>query len=382
MLKKAYQRTFKGREELLHFAAHSHHPWPDCTRQAQTQYWDDSAKLLDQKWEYVIGTVLTQAKAHIARHIGLKNPESLAFAPNTHELAMRLLSCFDLSKPFRVLTTDSEFHSFSRQMRRFKSQPHITVDEVAVEPIATFEKRFIEKMNENAYDFIYLSHVFYNSGLMVSDLKKIAMNCQTTLVVDGYHAFGAVPFDLSEIEDRLFYIAGGYKYAQSGEGACFMHVPSQCKLEPMNTGWWSDFSNMESPQGGVRFGEAGWRFAGATMDPSGWYRFNAVMDLWKSQGINIDDIHRHVLKLKNQFYSSLGDLKILTQDKVIQPLDDFHQGHFTTFKLDNAQECAHRLIENGIIVDSRADRLRFGFGIYHDAQDVEHLVNKLKSLSF
>jgi hypothetical protein len=37
----------------LHFAAHSHHFWPDVSREAQLEYWDDCAKLSDEKWEKV-----------------------------------------------------------------------------------------------------------------------------------------------------------------------------------------------------------------------------------------------------------------------------------------------------------------------------------------
>ena len=37
---------FLGTEpDRLHFAAHSHHPWPDVTRDAQVQAWDDAARL-------------------------------------------------------------------------------------------------------------------------------------------------------------------------------------------------------------------------------------------------------------------------------------------------------------------------------------------------
>ena len=45
------------------------------------------------------------------------------------------------------------------------------------------------------------------------------------LALDGYHAFLARPVDLSGLADRAFFLAGGYKYAMAGEGACFLHCP-------------------------------------------------------------------------------------------------------------------------------------------------------------
>ena len=41
----------------LHFAAHSHHPWPDATRAAQLEAWDTAAGLPDGKWDLVLGPV-------------------------------------------------------------------------------------------------------------------------------------------------------------------------------------------------------------------------------------------------------------------------------------------------------------------------------------
>jgi kynureninase len=96
----------------LHVAAHSHHPWPDVTFAAQEQAWRDAALMLDHKWDHVFGKVIPAAQAHIARQLALPDPSSIAFAPNTHSFVLRLLSCLP-PKP-RVLTTSSEFMSFSR----------------------------------------------------------------------------------------------------------------------------------------------------------------------------------------------------------------------------------------------------------------------------
>ena len=38
----------------LHFAAHSHHPWPDVTFDAHQRAWLDAAELMDDKWERVL----------------------------------------------------------------------------------------------------------------------------------------------------------------------------------------------------------------------------------------------------------------------------------------------------------------------------------------
>ena len=104
----------------LHFAAHSHHPWPDVTFAAQEQAWLDAARWQDEKWAKVFEMLLPEAQAHVAKELSLPEPRSLAFAPNTHELVQRLLSCLG-PKP-RIVTTDGEFHSLARQLARLEEE--------------------------------------------------------------------------------------------------------------------------------------------------------------------------------------------------------------------------------------------------------------------
>src|ERR1700761_5144247 len=120
MLAKHFSRYRSANPERLHFAAHSHHPWPDATEAAPARYWSDAATLADRKWERIFGQIVPAAQQHVARKLSLSDPRQVAFAPNTHEFVVRLYSCLPQAKPLRVLTTSSEFHSFRRQTRRLQ----------------------------------------------------------------------------------------------------------------------------------------------------------------------------------------------------------------------------------------------------------------------
>jgi len=43
MLAQHFSRSLGASPGRLHFAAHSHHPWPDATLRAQEQCWLDAA---------------------------------------------------------------------------------------------------------------------------------------------------------------------------------------------------------------------------------------------------------------------------------------------------------------------------------------------------
>jgi selenocysteine lyase/cysteine desulfurase len=365
----------------LHFAAHSHHPWPDVTFEAQQQVWLDAARLIDDKWDEIFGAVLPEAAAHITGRLGLSDPEAIAFAPSTHALVMRLLSC--LTPPLRILTTDAEFHSFARQAARLEEDGLAVVERVAAEPFASFPERFAEAAGRGGHDLVYLSQVFFNSAYVVPDLAALAAavpNTETLVIIDGYHGFMAVPTALSAIEGRAFYLAGGYKYAMAGEGACFAHCPPGYAERPSDTGWFAGFAQLSGASGGkVAYAPGGGRLLGGTFDPTGIYRLNAVQRWLDSLGVTVADIHRHVRRLQDRFLAAAPHPEVLppagSNDEAAGA-----RGHFLTFRLPEAPEIHGALHAAGVITDYRHDRLRIGFGLYHDEADIDELLRRLKAV--
>lgn len=379
-LKRQFSQFLGSDPDRLHFAAHSHSCWPDASRDGQLLAWDQAAKLIDGKWGHVLGTVLPGAQGHVARQLHLPDPESVVFAPNTHELVTRLLSCFPTAKPIRLLTSDSEFHSFARQVARMEEDGLVQATRIPVAPFDTFAARFANEARNGSFDLIFVSKVFFNSGFAVEDFSGIAAAAGAAmLVVDGYHAFMARPVDWSSLSSRAFYIAGGYKYAMAGEGAAFMHCPPGWGERPRNTGWYAAFGALSAAQDSrTAYAETGWRFMGSTFDPSGLYRFNAVQDWLQRDGVTVAMIHAHVRALQDRFTAALptGPLKAA---QLVVPQDQ-PRGNFLTFELENAAAVQQRLAARNVVTDYRGTRLRIGFGLYHTAADVDALLTRIQDL--
>jgi selenocysteine lyase/cysteine desulfurase len=383
MLKEHYQTFLAAIGDELHVTAHSHHPWPDVTRGAHLQYWEDSARLTNRKWqEKVFGRAVPEAQEHVARLLVLPDPRLIAFAPNTHEFVARLYSCLDWARTPHVLTTANEFHSFSRQTRRLEETGRLAVTRVPAEPYASFRERF-HATPTHRYDMVFVSHVFFDSGFVVEGLEELLSRAapEAIVAIDGYHAFMAIPVDLARLGPRIFYMAGGYKYAQAGEGACFMSIPADCALRPVHTGWFSDFGRLSGAQGdAVGYGDAAMRFWGSTFDASGIYRFNAVMRWLHGLGVTPREIHAHVAGLERRFLAGLADanLALLPADALTPP-ERFPRGNFLAFDLDDAETVERRLAAQGILVDRRGRRVRFGFGVYHDNAFVDRLLERTRA---
>jgi selenocysteine lyase/cysteine desulfurase len=379
--KHLFQRSLAAAPDRLHFAAHSHHLWPDASWLGQQAAWDDAARLADSKWDRVMGEIWPAAQRHVAAELGLPDPSSIVFAGNTHDLLLRIVSARD-KRPLRILTSDGEFHSFRRQTLRWVEAGRMTVDKLATGP--GFAERLVEAAHTQAHDLIFVSQVMFGTGQVLPDavlaeLAALARPDGPWVVIDGYHGFMAIENDLSGIADRVFYLAGGYKYAMSGEGAAFMHCPPRFGPRPEITGWYAEFEDLSLPPGQVGYASDAMRFMGSTFDPSGIYRFVAVRDMLGEHGLTTSAINAHVAPLRAALLAGLADTPLADAD-LLNPGGEQH-ARFLAFRSPQASAWQAALAVQDIVTDVRSDVLRIGFGLYQDERDVQRILGVLRNLS-
>ena len=364
----------------IHLAAHSHHFWPDAACAAHRRALSDAARLADAKWDTIFGELIPRVRRGIASVLALPDPATIAFAPNTHDFLRRLLSALPPGRSPRILTSDSEFHSFTRQIARLEEEGLVTIERIAAEPFAGFGERFASAARRGGHDLVFVSQVFFNSAATAGSLDPIAAavrDAQTLVVFDGYHGFMALPTALAASAERAFYLAGGYKYAMAGEGVCFMHCPAGFAPRPRDTGWLAAFGALRGGSAGVAYGTDGSRFMGATFDPTGLYRLAAVFDWMQGIGLTVEAIHAHVLALQARFLAELARAKVkpLCDARLVTPVAaGTARGHFLTFEFAGAQAIHDRLMRAKIVTDVRGERIRFGFGCYHAAEEIDPAV--------
>jgi selenocysteine lyase/cysteine desulfurase len=380
--KYLFSKSLSARPERLHVAAHSHHLWPDASFEGQVQCWEDAAVLADSKWGKVMGEVWPEAQRHVARELGTGMPDAVVFASNTHELLVRLIAAVPHEGPVRVLTSSGEFHSARRQFARWLESGTIAVSEVDTEPFASFPERFLEAAALGGYDLLFVSQVMFGTGLVMDQIEALAELGQPEgpwVVIDGYHAFMALPEPFGPTAARsAFYLAGGYKYAMAGEGCGFMHAPPGFGARPPITGWYAEFEDLSVAPGQVGYAPDARRFMGATFDPSGLYRLNAVQRLLQSEGLGTAEISKHVEVLQKRFLDQLG--AALASAELLNPPSNPH-ARFLAFQSPRATAWCAELKDQGCVTDVRGDVLRIGFGLYHDIDDVDRLIRLTRILT-
>ena len=374
--KPLFSKSLSAAPDRLHFAAHSHHLWPDASFEGQVECWEDAARLADNKWDRVMGEVWPEAQAHVAAELGSGDPTAIVFAANTHDFLIRLAAACPRrdGAPLRVLMSDGEFHSARRQMARWVESGDIELTKVAAEPFDDFTVRFLEAASAGNFDLVLVSHVLFNSGRTFDALRELAAlgwPAGPWVVIDAYHSFMASPAPIDvEVARSAFVLGGGYKYAMAGEGMGFMHCPPGFGPRPPLTGWFAEFDDLTLPPGMVGYSTDAMRFMGATFDPSALYRFNAIQRMLKENGISTDRVAARVASLQSRLLGSIAGTA-LGGAELLNPLDGRPHARFLAFRSPDAQRWCADLMARDCVTDVRGDVLRIGFGLYHDEEDID-----------
>ena len=385
--KPLFTKTLGAAPERLHFAAHSHHLWPDASFEGQLQCWEDAAAQADHKWDKVMGEVWPEAQGHVAAELGSGDPSAVVFASNTHDFLIRLAAACPRrgGGRLRVLTSDGEFHSARRQLARWSETGDVALTKVAAEPFDDFSERFLLAAATGEHDLILVSQVLFNSGRLfdrVTELGAMARPEGPWVVIDSYHAFMAIEAPVGAgVAASAFVLGGGYKYAMAGEGMGFMHCPSGFGPRPPLTGWFAEFGELTAPPGSsVGYTRDAMRFMGATFDSSALYRFNAIQRMLHENGITTSRVAARINGLQSQLLGRLSGAA-LGGAELLNPIDGGPHARFLAFRDPSAQRWCNELDAIGIVTDVRGDVLRIGFGLYHDEEDVEALLGALNRLT-
>ena len=378
-LARHYTR-FRVADRLL-LSGHSHQAWPDVALEGHIEAFDDAARHVDEKW----GRAFAKAEEVRAGFRALlSDPDGeIALGVNTHELVIRLLSALDMDRRPRLVSTDGEFHTLRRQLARL-GEAGIEVVRLPAQPVDTLAERLAEAVDERT-SAVLVSAVLFETGHIVPGLDGLARACEDAgaeLVVDAYHALGAVPFAIHDLGlGSAWVVGGGYKYLQLGEGNCFLRLPAHAaELRPVVTGWFAEFAALadEHDPSRVAYGRGSERFAGSTYDPTSHYRAARVFAFFEEQGLTPERLrssYRRQVELLAAGVDAIGAPDtVITRDRTT-PLDRY--AGFLALHTPHAGALHQALADRGVLADSRGSWLRLGPAPYLSDEQLEAAIAAL-----
>jgi kynureninase len=353
-LRSHYSRFLAPGRTLL--TGHSHQAWPDVARDGVLQAFDDAARAADDKWESAFGAAQAVREA-VAAATGAAVAQ-VALAQSTHELVNRFLSALPLRERPHLVTTTGEFHTIHRQLGRLQEAGWLEVTWVEAQPVATLAQRVADAITGRT-SAVLISTVLFETSAVVPGLAELIAVARTQgveVLLDTYHALYAVPFTLESLgASDAFLVGGGYKYAQWGEGNCFLVVPKR-PFRPVDTGWFASFAGVAHARDGqVAYGDEGAAaFAGSTYEPTSHYRARAVIRFFKEHGLTVEALRLRSLQQTQRLLSGLEGLEIAT------PLEPAARGGFVAVRVRGAAKVVEALRARQIVTDARGDLLRLG----------------------
>ena len=358
-LRAEYTRFTRPNRILL--SGHSHQAWPDAAREAQARYFDDAAEHVDDKWEKAIFPLLVRVAQRLLVRMGYPETDRLVFGTSTHELGFRLLSCLPWRERPRIVTTTGEFHSLYRQLKRLEEEG------AEIVWVDATERRGLGARVAEAIDdrtaLVAVSAVFFEDAAVHEGLAEIvarAAEVSALCLVDAYHAFDAVPLDTGK---NSFVLGGGYKYAQFGEGLCWLRLPPDVHLRPVYTGWYADFQSLAHGRTdhATGYDESGWGFAGSTFDGSAAYRAEAVLDVFDRHGLDVATLRSISLAQTERIFTWFESSRLARRGaRLITPREPARRAGFVSIRTPSARALVAELRTRGVYVDSRGDLLRIG----------------------
>jgi selenocysteine lyase/cysteine desulfurase len=376
-LRSAYAAFLGEHPGRVLLTGHSHQAWPDVARRAMAEYFDDSARLVDDKWGDAVFPRLERVGRGVLERLGFATSDAVAFGRSTHELVYRLLSC--LPRDARVVTTTGEFHSLYRQLRRLE-EDGLRVTWASAAPRDGLVDRLLDAIVPGVH-LVAVSAVLFEDAYVLPRLGEVIARAVTVgalPLVDAYHAFNVVPLSWGEAQAEVFAVAGGYKYAAFGEGVCFMRLPAR-ELRPAYTGWFADFAALERPRGSglTTYGAGGMQFAGATFDACSFYRAAAVLDHWEAFGLDVPALReislRQTTRIREQLLAAGLD--------VVASADPERRGGFVAVRVAEAAELVRSLRARDVWVDARGDLLRLGPAPYLTDEEIDRGVSAVVELA-
>lgn len=369
---------FRVADRLL-FTGHSHQAWPDVAFDGMEDYARVSAEAVDHKWSTAYAKV-DRLRTYLRSWYD--DPDGqYSLAANTHELLVKWISALDLRRKPRIITTDGEFYSLYRQLRRLEEEG-IEVVWVPALPLEGFSERIEAALTDDTAA-VMVSHVMFETALIQQELPDLASVCRERripLIIDDYHGTNVAPWSLRETDmEDVHILIGGYKYLQWGEGNCFLRYPKGSRMRPAVTGWFASFSTLKQPRSaGVDYDSDDSLFMGATFDSVSQFRAARVADFFTEQSLTPEVLRgqykAQVSYLRERFLASgipTGKMRLK------HGYGSSETGGFLALQGDSAGQVWQDLADRGVYTDVRGSTLRLGPAPYVTTAQMDAVIEEL-----
>jgi isopenicillin-N epimerase len=185
---------------------------------------------------------LKESKKALAQYVNA-HEDDLVYVSNPSFAANIVAKNFPLKQNDEVLATNIEYGACDRTWEYYCKKSGAVYKrqniQLPIESKESFVQNFLSGLTDRTR-LIFISHITSSTGLRlpVEEISSIAKEKNIPVFIDGAHAPGQIPVDLSLL-DVDFYTCACHKWMMTPKGCSFLYVKKewQNSLEPLAVSW-------------------------------------------------------------------------------------------------------------------------------------------------
>lgn len=278
----------------------------------------------------------------------------------------------------QVLTSGSEFDSIDFILKVYAQRGRVELTSLEADQRGRYEMgQLLGGINDRT-DLVVISLVMFLTGQWLSELPELIEKAHehgALVLVDLYHAVGALPVDIQSL-DADFAVGGCYKYLRGGPGAGWLYLHPRHldgHFRSLDCGWYAQsdpfaFKRPALPE----FASGGNAFLESTPAVLPFYQAKAGLEF--TSAIGVERLRAYSLQQQELLTGLLHDQGIKVFDSPA------NCGAFVAIADLNAQDTAGRLLRAGIRVDAREGYLRVCPDLLNTTDDLRAVVHHLREI--
>lgn len=369
-----FRAEFPIFEQTVYLNSCSLGPLSNRARTALQQYAADWSEFGAPAWWQAWIPKLDAAKERFARLIGAQ-PHEVTISHSISSALSSVASTIDYADRPVVVAADIDFPTIPYQWLS-KAPRGVDVRYAQSDgpqvPVSSYESVIRPDVA-----LVATSHVFYATGAIqpVREIAELAHASGARIVVDGYHAVGAIPVDVKAL-DVDFYVGGVLKWLMGGPGLTFIYVREELieQVRPTISGWFASAEQFAFNPLDLSFPPTADRLQLGTPAVGAAYSGVAGMDM--------------VLEAEpERIWSRLQELTGLVLERahasgyrVNSPLDPKQRGGVVMLAVREPEKTVLALAERGFTVDHRPGYVRVSPHFFNTRDDVERFMDALDDI--
>ena len=218
---------FLIRDDIIFF---NHGSFGACPKPVFACYQDWQLKLERQPIDLLLRQrpqLMAEARSSIAEYLKV-SPADIVFVTNVTDGLSRAVRALPLKPGDEILTTDHEYGAVNRllEFTAAKTGAHIVTHQARLPYVSddAFADAFLADTTTNT-KVIVISHITSPTSLIfpVERICRRARELGILTIIDGAHAPGQLPLDLSAISADI-YSGNFHKWLCAPKGSAFLHV--------------------------------------------------------------------------------------------------------------------------------------------------------------